>query len=602
MSLLFKVLFVSACKNTHHKLVLDSLRYLQSPEADSWRNLFVKHHVMLLTGSKAPDDQFKDFKNHVLHVNDNFWGGAISAAKLWYGRAVELLKNQSWVEAVYAAGVLSHYVTDPFMPFHTGQTEAEGKVHRACEWSIACSYSELQQILEMDLGGYPAVSVAEGDDWLGELIRDGAVSANQHYQVLIDHYNLAAGVKDPPTGLDQEIKDRVAKQIGLATVSCARVFDRLFAEARVSPPEVFVTLEGILATLQVPIKYVTKKLTDMKERAVVEAIYAEVQQTGKAVATLPEDERTVRKLHAQEVLKTPLAELDKQKPAPTGTEHGKGAGARWRLSLPVAWESGNAMSSLLSPRKLLARWPKKATIDAVSTTTPEETPPKAQAPAPPVVPPVPKTPPVPKPQPAPIQRAAATPAPPPPVTPNYSARVDQATNTTPPPPKRPEVAAPRATSAEEGDESSPVNLRFHLELDAHVVDAPSIGPKMSKRLESMGITTVQDLLEANADLVAKKMNLNHVDARKVREWQAQASLVCRVPGLRGHDAQILVGVGVNEPEELAALKGRDLLAQVEPFCESSEGERILRGGTKPDLKEVMDWIRSARQARPLQQV
>ncbi|MBL8825753.1 MAG: DUF4332 domain-containing protein [Planctomycetaceae bacterium] len=601
MSLLFKVLFVSACKNTHHKLVLDALRYLQCPEGDSWRNLFVKHHVTLLTGSKAPDDQFKDFKNHVLHVNDNFWGGAISAAKLWYGRTVELLANQSWLEAIYAAGVLSHYVSDPFMPFHSGQTEAEGKVHRAAEWSIACSYSELQQILEMDLGGYPAVSVAEGDDWLGELIRDGAVAGNQHYQVIIDHYNLAAGVKDPPAGLDQEIKDRVAKQIGLATVSIARVFDRAFADARVSPPEVIVTLEGILATLQVPIHYVTKKLADMKERAVIESIYAEVQQIGKAVATLPEDERTVRKLHAQEVLKVPLAELDAQKPAPTGTEHGKGAGARWRLPLPVVWESGNAMSSLLSPKKLLAKWPKKATLDAVSTVTPEPAA-KSQSTIPPAAatPPVPKSPPPAKQPPPPAPRAVDTPAPPPPVTPNYSARVDQATSAVPPPPKRAEPVAPRV-EAEAGDDNGAVNQRFYLERDSHVVDAPSIGHKMAKRFESMGINTVNDLLEASADVVAKKLNLNHVDARKIREWQAQAALVCRIPGLRGHDAQILVGVGINEPEELAALKGRDLLAQVEPFCESSEGERILRGGAKPDLKEVMDWIRSARHARSLQE-
>lgn len=599
MSLLFKVLFVSACKNTHHKLVLDALRYLEGSESDRWRNLFVKHHVMLLTGSKAPDDQFKDFKNHVLHVNDNFWGGAINAAKLWYGKAVELLANQQWLEGIYAAGVLSHYVSDPFMPFHTGQTEAEGKVHRAAEWSIACSYSELQQIIELDMGGYPAVTVPDGDDWLGDLIRAGAVSANQHYFPIIEHYNLEAGVKDPPAGLDQEIKDRVAKQIGMCAVSIARVFDRLFLDAKIEPPDVSVTLEGILATLQVPIHYVTKKLSDLKERAVVEAIYQEVQQCGKAVVTLPEDERTVRKLHAQEVLKTPLKELDAEKPIATGTEHGKGAGARWRLSLPVAWESGNAMSQLLNPKKLLARWPKKATVEALSTdTTPPsepETKPSVRSSSTPVT----DLPPTPKPVPP-------KPVPPPPVTPAYSARVDQPAAATPPPPKRPETVAtppkpPTAPHDAEPAETNEGNKRFYLERSAHVVDAPSIGHKTAKRLEAIGVTTVDDLLEMSAEEIAKKLKLSHVDARKVREWQAQAALVCRVPGLRGHDAQILVGVGVNEPEELAELKGRDLLAQVEPFCDTSEGERILRGGAKPDLKEVMDWIRSARQARSLQE-
>ena len=82
-----------------------------------------------------------------LHVQDNYWGGAVKTAQLWYKLTVDALKLGDWKEAAYSAGVLSHYVSDPFMPFHTGQTEAEGKVHRACEWSIAQSYVELRNIL-----------------------------------------------------------------------------------------------------------------------------------------------------------------------------------------------------------------------------------------------------------------------------------------------------------------------------------------------------------------------------------------------------------------------------------------------------------------------
>ena len=570
VSLLFKVLFVGACKNTHHKLVLDSLRFLRGNHSENWRNLFIKHYILLLSGAKAPDDQFKDFKNHVLHVNQNYWGGAVTAAKNWYRQLVDHLGNQQWLEATYAAGVLSHYVSDPYMPLHTDQTETEGKIHRACEWSVACSYSELQQIVETDLGGYPAVELTDDDDWLGQLVRDGATSAHEHYSVILDHYNLAAGVKDPPAGLDQELKDRIGLQIARAVVSVSRVFDRAFEESGTSPPDTYVTLEGILASMQLPVHYVTKKLNDLKERAVVEAIYDEVQRTGKVLATLPEDEKMVRQLHAKEVVKKPLSELDAEKPGITGKMHGQGAPMRWRLSLPVVNESGQTS---IMPKLLNFRRKKYLAEEAAAEA--------ANAAAPPPPPTAPRS-----------DLSPKTILPP---LKDMTSRVDAPAASVPPPPKHVE----REKESEENVDGQVG--RFHLARERAVVDAPSIGPKMARRLEQIGIHTVNDLFEMNADTVAKKLNLSHVDARTVREWQAQSSLMCRVPGLRGHDAQLLVAAGITEAEQLVELRGRDLLEKVIAVCDSSAGERILRGGKRPDIKEVMDWIRASRQARSLQE-
>jgi hypothetical protein len=75
MSLLYKVIFSSKSTSTHHKLALDALRHLQNPHADKWRNLFLKYHGAYLEGAKAPDKTFHDYKNHVLHVQENYWGG-----------------------------------------------------------------------------------------------------------------------------------------------------------------------------------------------------------------------------------------------------------------------------------------------------------------------------------------------------------------------------------------------------------------------------------------------------------------------------------------------------------------------------------------------
>ena len=129
---------------THHKLALDALRHLEGMDADMWQRLFLQHAKLYLEGSKAPDNEFKDFKNHVLHTRDGYWGGAPEKVRSWYNHLVEALAQQDWPTAVYCAGVLSHYYTDPLQPLHTAQSEAENNIHRAVEWSISKAYDELQ--------------------------------------------------------------------------------------------------------------------------------------------------------------------------------------------------------------------------------------------------------------------------------------------------------------------------------------------------------------------------------------------------------------------------------------------------------------------------
>ncbi|MDB5387950.1 MAG: hypothetical protein JWM11_3596, partial [Planctomycetaceae bacterium] len=131
-----------------------------------------------------------------------------------------------------------------------------------------------------------------------------------------------------PSGLDQEMKDRLAHMIGLASVGFSRVLERAFEEAAVTPPDVAVSLHAFLATMKMPLNWVMRKITDAHERAVVEAIYLEVQEKGKAIDSLPEDEKVIRKLHAQEVLRVPMRQLDAEPARPTGTQYGTGKPAR----------------------------------------------------------------------------------------------------------------------------------------------------------------------------------------------------------------------------------------------------------------------------------
>jgi hypothetical protein len=254
MHLLFRVVFAAACKSTHHKLALDALRYLRGPDATHWQKLFLKHYERYLTGSKAPDTQFKDFRNHVLHVRDNYWGGAPRTARKWYRCLIDDLRAHDWGEAAFSAGVLSHYYTDPIQPFHTGQSSAESKIHRAAEWSITKSYDTLRDILEHEKLA-PTFETPSGDDWLEAMVIAGAEFANPHYEELIERYDFERGVKDPPSGLDTESRRILAPLIGHAAIGFARILERAFEEAEVPPPEVSIGRNGSPATLRAAIPW-----------------------------------------------------------------------------------------------------------------------------------------------------------------------------------------------------------------------------------------------------------------------------------------------------------------------------------------------------------
>ena len=81
MNLLFHIVYAGHASGTHHKMALDALRHLKCMDADLWQRLFLANAKIYLDGSKAPDKEFKDFKNHVLHTRDGYWGGAPDKAR-----------------------------------------------------------------------------------------------------------------------------------------------------------------------------------------------------------------------------------------------------------------------------------------------------------------------------------------------------------------------------------------------------------------------------------------------------------------------------------------------------------------------------------------
>ncbi len=144
------------------------------------------------------------------------------------------------------------------------------------------------------------------------------------------------------------------------------------------------------------------------------------------------------------------------------------------------------------------------------------------------------------------------------------------------------------------------NLKFYLQQESPIVDAPSIGPRMATRLEPLGLYTVRDLLACNPASVAEQLNDKRFDVQTIRDWQDQARLVCTVPNLRGHDAQILVACEVRSADSLAVQTVDSLLGKSITFANSKAGQRLLRGAAAPDRAEVSQWVSWSTQSRVIQ--
>ncbi len=550
MSMVLRVLKGSACRGIHHRLALEALAHLRGTDGALWRNLFLRHATTYLKGAKAPDTLFRDYKNHVLHVREGDWGGAPAAAREWYRRTVRALAQQDWKQAAWCAGVMSHYVLDPVNPFHTGQTEEQNVIHRAVEFSINKSYDTLQMILVQDLGGYPDVPVPQGNDWLEQMVRAGAKYANPHYETMVDHFSFTEAVRRPARGLDQEIKDISARLLGYGTVMLARILERAFMEAAVLPPRVGLGFTAMKAIAAAPLRKFLASMDSEREHDVIRAMHREFRLTGKVRETLPEDDRMVRRLHAIEVLRAPLSSIDALWPRETGTAHGTGRPARVTKKIkPV-----RAGKQAAPKKEAAARIEPSVTLPAAAKAKPaaamsiaERTrqvaarlaPARAPAPA----------------------KPAAKPAPAP----------------GPVPPPHEDDAGARLSH------ESPVEL------------APSIGPKTASRLTAIGIHTVEDLLQASPEDAANRLKFKHISARVIRDWQAQATLALAIPEMDSIAAQLLVAVGVRDIADLGNADPDMLLNMLDEFCETPDGQRILRDATPPDDEELRGWIETAQE-------
>ncbi|MFO0941067.1 MAG: DUF4332 domain-containing protein [Pirellulales bacterium] len=136
-----------------------------------------------------------------------------------------------------------------------------------------------------------------------------------------------------------------------------------------------------------------------------------------------------------------------------------------------------------------------------------------------------------------------------------------------------------------------VNVHYGSPL----VEAPSIGPKTAKRFEAIGIRTIRQLVSTGSDEIVQGLATRWITEDLVRDWQDQARLVCEVPALTGYRAQLLVAIGCRTSWQLRTANANNLFQQLSQFCETAEGQQILRSNRTPTVDDVVRWIDSAKQ-------
>ncbi|WDQ18226.1 DUF4332 domain-containing protein [Rhodopirellula sp. P2] len=297
--MLCQILRAAHCRSTHHHFALDATELVQTDSGKRLVSQLRRHHARYFSGAKDPDVRFRDFQNHVVHVDDGYWGGAPRVAHQWYDRLQRYLHQSRFDDAAHAAGVLSHYVTDPIQPLHTAQTPMEKVLHRPIEWCITQNYADLFALWQQD----PTRIVFQLSDqpgWLGEAILQSARLAHSHYQTLLDNFDLAASESDSKRGLNEVSRRIVSQLIGLSVTGLARIIERAAFDAEQRSgrpiPTAGLTLPTVLSTIRVPDRLWLRRITHQTERAKVQMLIDEFRRTGDVEQHLPSEVRVLQRV------------------------------------------------------------------------------------------------------------------------------------------------------------------------------------------------------------------------------------------------------------------------------------------------------------------
>lgn len=296
-----RILRAAHCRSTHHYFAVDALPLVQTDAGRRLVRVLLRHHDRYLAGATDPDTRFRDYQNHVIHVTDGYWGGAPRVAHAWYDRMQRYLRTDRYEDAAHAAGVLSHYFTDPMMPLHTQQCAREKVLHRPIEWSIKQAYDSILKLWRDDQTRI-VFHLSGSVGWLGEAMLHGARFANRNYRPLLETYDLEASRIDPSAGLGIVARRSLSELFGLTITGWARIIERAALDyesasgkAIVTPS---VTAATVLAAARSPFRAWANIIDNRIDQQKVLELIREYQRTGTLRKHLPDEVDVVHRVIA----------------------------------------------------------------------------------------------------------------------------------------------------------------------------------------------------------------------------------------------------------------------------------------------------------------
>ncbi|MBX3421266.1 MAG: DUF4332 domain-containing protein [Pirellulaceae bacterium] len=570
MSHIFAILRAAHCRSTHHYFAIDALRQLQSPQAQRLGNLLLKYHDDYLQGANAPDTSFKDFTNHVVHVSQNNWGGAPGKCQEWLAIAQDHLAGCRWKKAAYACGVLSHYFTDPIMPLHTGSFGGEEIVHRPLEWSICRAYDSIyDRYLQQQC--VASFEFAQDPQWICKAVLAAATVSHRHAGRLMELYKPPSNTKNPQCALDEQVQDILVELFALAIGGWSGVLSRLADETTVQLPHVSLTVTSLLATIDLPLAWVARQISNASQRREVQRLLDEYQKTGTVVRNLPEELGVVSKAAAahQEQnsidgsVQSATANQQLARNEPEATRYISLSVARAQREAQAKQTESAGDSATGSDADAHRITNQSAEMSACPALNPSQT---RQTPAIEVCR---------------VDETVEAPTGGLRILPESLSETTQPTSA----PIPPRIARPT------GWQSSVAKQTVHY--GSPLIEAPSIGPKTAKRLADIGVHSIAQLVGASPEELASGLTVRWITDSLIRDWQDQARLACEVPGLSGTGAQLLVALGYRTSWQVCTANADQLTAQVDNLCQTADGQHILRSAKQPMAEDIQRWIEAA---------
>ena len=286
---------------THEKFLIDAFARIHGDAARRLRCIVLHRHRAAFAGCRDPDRRFRDFHNHVIHVEDGFWGGAPRLAGQWFQRAVDALARQSHARACYAIGVLTHYVTDPMHPLHTASDAVGDLYHGPAEYLANVRYADFRDRWHNG-PRLTAVRLGHSPHWLGQAILQGAALAHRLRDPVIGGLDLARVTTQPAAAWDDDFAAANADTIGVAVTTLARIYERVAEAAemlRDGPLTAPTTDDGLAlssAIAMFPVAMAKRHAWLRRWRRRVEAAIDEYRRTGRMHHTLPTEVDVVRRV------------------------------------------------------------------------------------------------------------------------------------------------------------------------------------------------------------------------------------------------------------------------------------------------------------------